>query len=408
MMSFRRVGVLAGGAVLCALLGVGCDALLEAVSNVGGWTRHTIAANLRGADGVKLGDANGNGLADLVVPWEESGRVVVYFNPGPAAVQSTWPSVVVGTVGDPEDALFVDLDADGRRDVVSACEGSTKAVYVHWAPPATSLLDSTAWQTAVLPASQGRAWLMCEPAQIDGVRGVDLVAGSKDTNAQIGYFAAPADPRDLAAWTWVPLADASWIMSILPVDLDGDGDTDLVYTDRKGTGRGCYWLENPGGGAATAWNRYLIGTSADELMFADIGDVNGDGILEIFAATSGRALLRWQPVLSLRLPWTASEITWDDSYGTGKGLALGDLDGDGLAEIVFSCENAGSRYGVGRVTPLGIPGVGGWTTSPISDNAGSKFDQVRLADLDADGDLDVLTTEESDGLGVIWYENPAN
>ncbi|HOW19468.1 MAG TPA: dockerin type I repeat-containing protein, partial [Phycisphaerae bacterium] len=36
---------------------------------------------------------------------------------------------------------------------------------------------------------------------------------------------------------------------------------------------------------------------------------------------------------------------------------------------------------------------------------------VALVDLDGDGDLDVITTEEewppdSRGLGVIWYENP--
>ena len=30
-----------------------------------------------------------------------------------------------------------------------------------------------------------------------------------------------------------------------------------------------------------------------------------------------------------------------------------------------------------------------------------------LADLDGDGDLDVLTCEEVGNLGVIWYENPA-
>ena len=41
----------------------------------------------------------------------------------------------------------------------------------------------------------------------------------------------------------------------------------------------------------------------------------------------------------------------------------------------------------------------------------SKFDKVELLDIDADGDLDVLICEEnfgekSEGLGVVWYENP--
>ena len=47
-----------------------------------------------------------------------------------------------------------------------------------------------------------------------------------------------------------------------------------------------------------------------------------------------------------------------------------------------------------------------WDAHEISGPEGSKFDLVQLLDLDEDGDLDVLTCEERDNLGVIWYENP--
>ena len=47
-----------------------------------------------------------------------------------------------------------------------------------------------------------------------------------------------------------------------------------------------------------------------------------------------------------------------------------------------------------------------WVGHPISGPQGVKFDLVQLIDLDDDGDLDVLTCEETDNLGVIWYENP--
>jgi hypothetical protein len=40
-----------------------------------------------------------------------------------------------------------------------------------------------------------------------------------------------------------------------------------------------------------------------------------------------------------------------------------------------------------------------------------KYDNLRLVDMDADGDLDILTTEEGWGVftagkGVLWLENP--
>lgn len=52
-----------------------------------------------------------------------------------------------------------------------------------------------------------------------------------------------------------------------------------------------------------------------------------------------------------------------------------------------------------------------WIDHEISGSAGSKFDRIELVDLDGDGDLDAMTTEEnfgpdSLGMGVIWYENP--
>ena len=37
---------------------------------------------------------------------------------------------------------------------------------------------------------------------------------------------------------------------------------------------------------------------------------------------------------------------------------------------------------------------------------GVKFDLVELVDLDGDGDLDAITCEEVDNLGVFWFENP--
>ena len=96
------------------------------------WRRHIIDDSSRGADGVRVEDVNGDGYLDLTTGWEEGGVVRVTLNPGPAAVRARWPSVTVGKVASPEDAVFVDLDQDGAVDVVSCCEGSNRSVFVHW------------------------------------------------------------------------------------------------------------------------------------------------------------------------------------------------------------------------------------------------------------------------------------
>ena len=391
---------------LCA----GCDQILLPIQQATGWIRHTIDDRFDGADGVKLGDVNGDGLLDLVVPWEGSGAVVVYLNPGPLQADGLWPAVTVDEVGAVEDAVLVDLDTDGQLDVVSCCQGDVQTMYVHWAPiPPALASNSDAWQTEPLPATAGLCkWMFCEPAQIDGVRGVDLVAGAKGDNGQIGFLAAPTNPGDVSAWSWRPLADAAWIMSIIPIDLDEDGDVDIVYSDRKGDDRGCYWLENPGEALAALglWWRHRIGTSSDELMFMDLGDLDSDGQLDALAATNQRELLHFTPLVDPRLPWLATPITWPDTFGTGKSVGLADIDLDQSLDIVFACENAAGRHGIGWLSRRDIAGLPFWTTESISDATGSKFDLIQLLDVDQDGDLDVIATEESADLGVVWYENP--
>ena len=98
------------------------------------WERHVIDNSSRGADGVRAADVNGDGYLDLTTGWEEGGVIRVTMNPGPARVKGKWPAVTVGEVASPEDAVFVDLDGDGRVDVVSSCEGRHRSVCVHWAP----------------------------------------------------------------------------------------------------------------------------------------------------------------------------------------------------------------------------------------------------------------------------------
>ena len=49
-----------------------------------------------------------------------------------------------------------------------------------------------------------------------------------------------------------------------------------------------------------------------------------------------------------------------------------------------------------------------WQRHEISGPPGSKAYPVRISDVDGDTDLDAVTTEQEDKLGVIWYENPAS
>ena len=373
------------------------------------WTLRVVDNTSRGADGVRPRDVNGDGRPDLVTGWEEGGVVRVYLHPGKAGVREAWPSVTVGRVKSPEDAVFFDVDGDGAVDVVSSCEGKTRTMFVHWAPPEKDrYLDPGAWKTEPLPESRGRMmWMFALPMQVDGKGAADLVAGGKGGGAKIGFFRAPAGRRrDLAAWSWQEITPMGWLMSILSDDVDGDGDLDLIVSDRKNGARmrGCRWLENPGT-AGGAWRNHFMGAQDREIMFLSTADFDGDGRRDVLGA------VRNGPITVLRRrdgkepSWETLDVPLPDNIGTGKSVAAADLDGDGSLDLVLSCENArGEKSGIVRLSR----GAGGsWVRHEISGPRGVKFDLVQLVDLDQDGDLDVLTCEERANLGVIWYENPS-
>ena len=133
------------------------------------WQRHTIDDSSRGADGVRLMDVNGDGLMDIAAPWEQGNVVRAYLHPGHKSADQIWPAVTVGNVKSAEDAVFADLDGDGNIDLVSSCEGNTRAMFAHWAPMDTHrYLDPKAWQTERIPACGKQSWMYALPMQIDG------------------------------------------------------------------------------------------------------------------------------------------------------------------------------------------------------------------------------------------------
>ncbi len=376
------------------------------------WKRHTIDNSSRGADGVRLADVNGDGLPDIATGWEEGGMIRAYLHPGKGTVKAPWPAVTVGEVRSPEDAVFADLDGDGAADVVSSCEGGTRCVFVHWAPRERArYLDSGAWRTEPIPATRGgRQWMFAFPLDIDGRGGIDLVVGSKGKDAIIGWLQSPEDPRDLAAWKLHPLREAGWIMSLRPEDLDGDGDLDVLASDRKGSRRGVLWLENPGpstAAAGTRWREHEVDLDIGEVMFLTRADLDRDGRNDILAAVRGKGIAWLRATGNNDQPWERREIGLPERCGTGKAVEVGDIDLDGRMDVVFSCENArGGKSGLRWLSCGGSPGDSGWMDHEISGPEGVKFDRMELLDLDGDGDLDVLTCEEAENLGVIWYENP--
>lgn len=411
-MSRNRFGLLLAAFGLASFAGCG-DQGSGAAASASGWVRHVVDAEYVGADGVRVSDVNGDGLVDVVTGWEESGLTRAYLHPGYEAVTEPWAAVTVGSTPDVEDASWADVDGDGRTDVVSSCEGRTKQVFISFAPgDPKAFLEPREWHTVKIAAASGRQWMYALPLQIDGKNGVDLVVGSKGRNAVVAWLEAPPNPRDPAAWKLHEVSPAGWVMSITAMDMNGDGIGDLLVSDRSHSPvRGIRWLENPGpdsSGLAGPWVEHPIGAQDRNPVFiAPVVSADSTGPVRIVVPAGRNRLSLFERLADGSDFWRETPLPFPPRAGDVKAAGVGDIDMDGQLDIVLTCTNVhrGEDGIVWFPNPF-IPEQSRSQARGISGPGGRKFDRLELLDLDADGDLDVLTTEEVERLGVIWYENP--
>jgi hypothetical protein len=408
------------------------------------WALHTIDASGTGADGVRVADFNGDGLPDVVTAWEEGGKVKAYFHPGYAAAVSPWPSALLGKINDPEDVVAMTFN--GEVIFISSTERENQHIYVHYreAPAAP-------WSTAVVKSSRAdepflvricrtrvggivmrllgmdrscwkgrmpQRWMYVLPLACPGPPA--FVAGSKEHNGTLTLFRH--DGKSFGAWKATPLTRVGWTMSIVQLTSADDGAIRLVYSDRRGSDldgngklddsidptrepsaprRGVFMLSHRDG----AWSKRALWTTEDEVMFLSAADINGDGRDDIVAATKGGYVMALESQVEGN--FIARKFPLPDGVNRDlKAVAIGDIDGDGVPELVLSVETAKPKDLRVFAVYLDYRNSAIKRIEDIGGAKGQKFDRLELVDVNGDGFKDVLTTEENIGLGVIWYENP--
>lgn len=223
---------------------------------------------------------------------------------------------------------------------------------------------------------------------LDGDGIDDLIISSSAKGALVWYRSPD--------WKMFTIAESgSWSCDAEVGDMDGDGDNDLVISEYYSK-KQMEWYENPGPDAITGgrtWELHVIGPPRAHDV--ELADFDRDGDLDIvtrsqsgFGTDEGDRLTLW--FHGEGDSWTQQVIPCPH----GEGLAVGDFNRNGLPDLVI-----GGRW-------FANPGTEGvdWTESVFAEWHMDAV--VKVGDINADGRLDVLMTEAESTGDVVWFEAP--
>lgn len=179
-------------------------------------------------------------------------------------------------------------------------------------------------------------------------------------------------------------------------DVDGDGDLDLLLANLSGPANRLFL--NDGG----SFSEVADFAGRDSSYDADFVDVDLDGDLDIFSLRIGSPdgnangpEQLWLNDGRGRLSNGSAGLPFDLRDVHDHDFAHGDLDGDGLPDLVIVVDNLSQQFRTARNRVWMNRGGGRfeWVASPLNTLQGDWLD-VELVDLDGDGDLDVLMPQD--------------
>lgn len=196
-----------------------------------------------------------------------------------------------------------------------------------------------------------------------------LAACTADESDYVGFETAVTTNDDFTQVS-VPVGDSP--VHATAVDLDGDGDTDVVTVNLWG--HSVSVVTNLGGGAFASTTLGLP-DRANQVVAGDLdggGPTNLDLVVTLFDTAALVVLFNDGTT------WTSQQITLADSAGA---IAVVDLDGAGVETDILAAATGGSI-----LTALRNDGSGSFTATETETCAGGQF--FTTGDYDGDGKLD--------------------
>jgi hypothetical protein len=322
-----------------------------------------------GASSVFAADLDGDGDVDALSASVHDGKVAWHENLDGAG--GLWGERVIGTPGDGVRSVSAaDLDGDGDPDVLTASWRSDRIAWYENLDGAGSFGGLRPISTL---ASAAAAVL---PADMDGDGDMDVVSASVFDDKVAWY--ENLDGTGTFGGQRVISVDADEAWSAAAADMDGDGDTDVLSVSEVDDELA--WYENENGEGIFGGQR-VFSTFADGAAWIAPADLNGDGALDVLAVSGFDDKVAWYPQLTVGDPRKA------DTDGDGLLDGLEDADFDGLDNLTeqsigsdpLAVDSDGDGFTDGAEVAAGsdplnpqstpnvaVPALGGWALGGLA------------------------------------------
>lgn len=340
---------------------------------------------------VAAGDLDGDGRVDLAVSNQSQTTVSVLMG-----TAGGFAAAVPYTVGaGPQGVAIADVNGDGRMDIVTSNNSAT-SVGVRLRNAANTGFDAV--QNYVAGPRSGSLAV----ADLDGDGRLDLATGNEGGTVSV----LPRNANNTGFGVAPTFAVGAGPAGVAAGDLDGDGTLDLV-TANTTAGTVSVLTRNAGGTGYANAATYTAGKTPRAVA---VGDLNGDGMPDLavldLASSTVSVLMRnatntgYNTQTKYGVGTLPVTLVTDDLNGS---IALGDLNGDGMLDIV--AQNAGSSnvsvlYYRKRLT-LDFDTAVNYAvgTGPVS---------VAVGDVNGDGQMDIAVASRTGNNVGVMLRNAGN
>ncbi len=298
-----------------------------------------------------------------------------------------------GTDLHPNGVVMVDFDGDGKTDIATpnnySTSGSLASVSVlrnTGTPGAPAFVTAITLQTGVLTDALASG-------DFNGDGKPDLVSVSVQANT-VSIFLNASSSGSISFTAGPGYATGTSPSAVVVYDLDGDGKPDILVLNEVSNSLSLFRNISTGGTVAFA-SRVDVGTGLTPPSGMAVGDLDGDGKADVAVVNNlSNTVSLFRNISSPGSITLAAKVDMATTAGSDNpyGVAIADLDGDGKSDLIVSNNNVTTTNGAQVAFTIfqNTSSIGNLSFANAGNVGAGNSYEIGVGDLNGDGKPDLV------------------